>query len=240
MKILCLLFITAITAHTFAQTDSSKTKLKAGAIISLNSNGIASVPAFSLDKPAIMASMTLVKNRFSYEPQLAYGLDLRPWVIDNWLRYKIINRPSFEFRTGLDISAFFSDYELPDGTILQSQRYFAFEVAGVYKFSPKSYLSVAYWSDNGQDRETLKGHFIDLIAERSEICIGKHLFMAMNIQLFYIDYNGDNDGLFLSPKISWGARKIPFSILLQATQALITNISPFPEFRWNLGLAYIL
>ncbi len=106
--------------------------------------------------------------------QLAYGLDFRPWYIDNWIRYKFIYRPKFEFRAGGNISTFFSEYELQDETIWQGQRYFALELAGTYKFTSKCHLSLTYWNDRGQDKGTLTGHFITLIGERSDMNIGKN------------------------------------------------------------------
>src|SRR5512133_2069654 len=103
----CFLFVFIFTVtYSQEETSASKRKLNAGATISLNSNGIASIPAFSLGKPAVIASISLVKNRFSYTPTLAYGLDLRPWFIDNWLNYKIIRKPAFELTAGFNISTF--------------------------------------------------------------------------------------------------------------------------------------
>ena len=71
----CLVFLSLFNAaYPIEGSDSLNTKkFKAGATFSINSNGIASIPAFSLDKPAVMASLFLGKNRFSYEPTLAYG-----------------------------------------------------------------------------------------------------------------------------------------------------------------------
>jgi hypothetical protein len=242
MRILfCLVFFSIFTvSYSNEKADSSKTKLKAYATISLNSNGIASIPAFSLDKPAIIASVTLAKNRFSYEPQLAYGLDLKPWFIDNWLNYQIVDRPMFKFRTGLNFSTFFSEYKAPEEVILKGERYFAIALTLMYKISPNGSLTFAYWNDRGQDKGTLKGHFLNLVGERSDFNIGKNILLSAVFQLFYINYDGNNDGLFISPKISSSVRNIPFSIFFQATQALNSNISPFPGFRWNLGLSYTL
>lgn len=242
MKIsFCLLFIFIFTiTYCDDSAGNSKTKLKAGATVSLNSNGIASIPAFSLDKPAIIASISLAKNRFSYDPILAYGLDLRPWFIDNWLHYKIIARPSFELTAGFNISTFGTKYNLPDGSIWEAQRYFAFAMTGVYKFSPNNSLTFAYWNDRGQEKGTLKGHFLNLVGERSDMLIGKNILLSAAFQVFYIDYDGNNDGLFVAPKVSSSVRNIPFSIFFQATQALSSNIKPFPGFRWNIGLAYTL
>jgi len=242
MRISICTVLLFIFTCTFSQekSDSTKSKLKAGMTVSMNSNGIASIPAFSLDKPAIISSLSLVKNRFSYEPVLAYGLDLRPWFIDNWMNYKIVDRQKFELKAGFNVSTFFSEYFVTDDTILQGQRYFAFALTGVYEISPNTSLTIAYWNDRGQEKGTLKGHFLNLIVERSEINIGKNVLLSAAIQLFYINYTGENDGLFISPKVSSSLRNVPFSIFFQATQALTSNISPFPEFRWNLGLSYTL
>jgi hypothetical protein len=248
MRVLfCLLLLFIFTlSYSGESADSLKTKLEASCTVSVNSNGIASIPAFSLGKPAVIASVTLAKNRFSYDPQLAYGLNFKAWFIDSWLHYKLIDRPHFEFRPGFNFSTFFSDYNsqgetfLPNPTIRQAQRYFTIEFTGIYKFSSNSSLTLGYWNDRGQDKGTLLGHFFNLIGERSDMKLGKSVLFTVDLQIFYIDYQGNNDGLFLSPKISASIRNVPFSIFFQPIQALESNISPFPGFRWNLGMAYTL
>ncbi len=236
---LILLCISTVL-YSIEDQDSVKRKLDVTATFSLNTNGIASIPAFSLDNPAIVATVSLTKNRFSYSPTLAYGLDLRPWYIDNWLNYKIIRKSSFDFTAGFNISTFGSKYNLSDSWILEAQRYFALALTGVYKFSPKSSLTVAYWRDMGQEKGTLKGHYFNLVAERSEINIGKSILFTGAFQIFYINYTGKNDGLFIAPKISTSVRNVPFTVYFQFIQALQSNITPFPGFRWNLGVAYNL
>jgi len=237
--LLSILFIVTLTnSYSLMPADSVKTKLKASANVSLNSNGIASIPAFSLGKPAIMASISLAKNRFSYAPTLAYGLDLRPWFIDNWLNYKIIRRKTFELTAGFNISTFGTKYSLPEGSIWEAQRYFALALTGVYKLSDKNSLTLAYWRDMGQEKGTLKGHFVNVVVDRSDMNIGKNILLYAGVQIFYINYTGKNDGLFVSPKLSCSHRNAPFSIFAQATQALNSNITPWPGFRWNLGLGY--
>ncbi len=241
-KSFCALFIFIfVVSNSQEKADSSKTKLKAYAMVSLNSNGIASIPAFSLGAPAIIASVSLTKNRFSYDPVLAYGFDMKPWFIDNWLHYKIIRKPSWELRTGFNISSFFSEYQLDDNkTILEGQRYFALELAALYKLSPNSSLTFMYWNDNGYEPGSISGHFFNLVGERTDIKIGNRVLMGVNIQLFYITYDGNNDGLFVTPKISASLINVPFSLYFQATQPLVTNVTPYPGFKWNIGLAYTL
>ncbi|HZY25529.1 MAG TPA: hypothetical protein VFE71_06855, partial [Bacteroidales bacterium] len=184
---LLFLFIFTVT-YSIEPGDSLKTKLKATATFSLNSNGISSIPAFSLGKPAVMASVSLAKNRFSYDPTLAYGLDFKGWFIDSWLHYRLIDKPHFEFRPGFNFSTFFSDYKYQDETIRLAQRYFTIEFTGIYKFTSNSSLTVGYWNDRGQDKGTLLGHFFNLVGERSNIRIGKNVLLTVDLQIFYIDY----------------------------------------------------
>lgn len=232
-----LLFICSVS-FSIEKSDTLKSRLKATCTVSLNSNGIASIPSFSLDKPAIMASVTLAKGRFSYDPILAYGLDLRPWFIDNWLHYRIVVKPKFELRAGFNISTFGSKYLLDEGSIHEAQRYFAFELSGTYKLTSKSILSLSYWNDRGYEPGTISGHFFSIVGERFDIMLGEKVSLAANVMLFYINYTGNEDGFFISPKISSYVKNIPFSLYLQGTQAIQSNIDPFPKFRWNVGLSY--
>lgn len=240
-QLLCFLFLFIFTVSwSQEQPESTRSKLEANGTISINSNGIAYIPAFSLDKPAIIATFSLAKNRFSYDPILSYGLDLRPWIIDNWLHYKLIDKPAFELKAGAVLSAFFSEYEAPTETIWQAQRYFAVEFTGLYKISPSSSMSLTYLHDRGQEPGTLIGHYLNLGVEKSEIAIGKSGLLSTALQLFYLNYSGNNDGIFISPKISFSVRNIPSAIYFQIIQALESNITPFPGFKWNVGLSYTL
>ena len=236
-----LLFLFIFTVSWSKEdADSTKSNLEAMARLSLNSNGIAYIPAFSLDKPAIIGAFSLAKGRFSYDPILSYGLDLKPWIIDNWFHYRIIDRPDFEFKAGAVFSAFFSEYETEDEIILQAQKYLAAEFISTYKFNPNTSLSFTYLIDRGQDPGTLSGHFFNLQADKSDMSIGKKGLLAASLQVFYLNYTGDNDGLFAAGNISASLQNIPFSIFFQAIQALASNITPFPEFKWNVGLAYTI
>lgn len=236
--ILCSLFTISWSQDSADSTRSKK--LKAEATVSINSNGIAYIPAFSLDKPAIIGSFSLIKGRFSYDPQLSYSLELRPWIIDNWFHYKIIDRPVFEFRAGAVISSFFTDIETDDEVIHQAQKYLAVEFTGKYKFTPTTSLSLTYLLDRGQDPGTVTGHFFNLQGDKSDIKLGKRGLLSASLQLFYINYTGNEDGLFTAGNISFSLRNIPFAVFGQAIQAISSNIEPFPKFKWNVGLSYTL
>ncbi len=237
---LLFLFIFSVT-WSMERADSTRSKkLKAEAQISLNSNGIAYIPSFSLDKPALIGMLSLTKGRFSYDPALSYSLELRPWIIDNWFHYTLVDRPKFEFKTGAVISSFFSEYETEDEVLWRAQKYLAVEFISKYKFSPAGSLAFTYLLDRGQDQGTTKGHFFNLQANRSDIALGKKALLSASLQIFYINYTGNEDGLFTAAFVSASLRDIPFAIFFQGIQVLSSNIEPFPTFKWNVGLAYTL
>jgi len=237
-----LLFFIFCFISTFAfskeESDTTKHPIKVSGEVSLNSNGIAPIPAFAFGKPTIMGNLNLKKNRFTYNPQLSYGLNFKPWIIDNWFRYRWVDKPRFEMRTSLNFSMFFSEYDTPDGEVWQGQRWIAFELAGMYKFSPTASLSLMAWYDKGVESGTITGWFFNLVADKTDIPIGKHLLMAVNVQTFYINYTDNNDGFFISPKIAFSIRRLPVSIFSQIIQPIITNMDPSPDFQWNIGLGY--
>ena len=95
-----------------------------------------------------------------------------------------------------------------------------------------------YWRDLGLDQGSLKGHFINLYVDRPDIGLGKIFETDLYVQLFYLDYTAENDGLFFAGKISPSLKGCPVHVFFQWVQALWSNIDPFPGFRWNAGVAY--
>jgi hypothetical protein len=248
-NIFLLVFIFLIPANSFARqnADSINTKkLQAGVTFSLNSNGIATVPAFSLGKPAVIASPSIGKGWFSYDPSLGYGLDGHPWFIDNWFHVKLINRPKFLLRTGMNVSTYCGKYSVPEGDFLRVERYFAYEVAGIFRFARNTSLLAQYWNDRGQEDYSLKGHFLSGVVEKTDMALGKHILFTAALQLFYVDYdsnnnsNDNNDGFFVAPRVAFSIRNFPVSVFSQAVQAIASNIEPFPGFNINVGIGYTL
>jgi hypothetical protein len=242
MKISLHLLLFCIPVLGFSQETEIKLKkeIEASVTFSFHSNGIAPIPAFSLDKPAVAATASVKKGRFSWDPALFYSLEMKPWFIDNWFHYRIVARPKIELVAGANLSTFCSGFEINGEEVLKAERYFAFSLTGTYLFSPLSSLSLEYWSDNGQEPGSLTGHFSALTYNRSAIPLGKSVLLSCNVMLFYINYNGNNDGLFISPTLSLSVSNLPAALFLQATQGIVSNIEPWPGFKWNLGVSYSL
>lgn len=224
--------------QVYGEDKPVKKKAEYSASVSLNSNGIASIPAFSLGKPALIASLSVAKGRFSYDPVLGYSLNMKPWFFDSWLHYKIIRKPAFQLRTGFNFSNFFSQHDYSGETITKGERYFAGEIAAFYKPGQHNTLSLMYWSDNGMEPGSISGHYVSLMDEIADVPVGRSFLLGAALQLFYINYDGSNDGLFTCPKITAGLREFPVFVFFQATQVIFSNIEPDPGFKWNVGVGY--
>jgi hypothetical protein len=219
-------------------SDTTRHPLKVTGTISFNTNGMAPVPAFAYGKPVFSSSISFRKNRFSYDPQYSYGLNIKPWILDNWFHYMIVKQEKFELRTGINVSMFFSKLITPDEEVWRGQRYTTFELAGLYKLPKNRSLGLMFWYDLGLDPGTIKGIFLNFVYQQTDIRIGKQLLFAANVQTFYIDYTGLNDGLFISPTLTLTKKDFPVSIYCQGLQAITSNMSPFPKFQVNFGIGY--
>jgi hypothetical protein len=99
---LCLCL--AISHLCFAQTsDSTKTTLRVSGSAYLTNNGISLVPSFSLGRPAAMVLMSIGGKKFSFDPDIRFALDGKPWAFLFWARYKPFRGGKFRMNTGVHL-----------------------------------------------------------------------------------------------------------------------------------------
>lgn len=217
--------------------DSMKVPFRFLGNITVTNNGISPIPAFALGEPALMVRLSAYKKQFSYDPNMAWSLNGRPWYINNWLHYKFIDKPKFEFRSGINANLYFSPCTTAEVNITKVQRLGMFELAVTYEPSSKGSVGLLFWYSKGFDRGTLSGHLIDLFAIRS-FTIGDKLLFNIMSQFFYMDNTGKMDGLLISGKFILSYTKTHISLFTQETQALLSNMEPFPGFTWNVGVSW--
>jgi len=242
MRVIAFFLFTFFIVISVSASDSDSTKhpVQISGMVSLNSNGVAQVPAFAAGKPVVMLNLSVRKGRFSYDPNIAYGLNFKPWIFDNWFHYRLVDKLKFELRTGCNVSMFFSEFKNADTTgIWYGQRYFTPELAGTFKFDKNRSLAVMLWYDIGVEPNTISGLFYNLMYDRYGIPAGRHITLGVNVMLFYIDYTGNNDGFFISPKFSATSTKLPLSLFFQAIQPFTSNMNPYPNFQYNFGIGFI-
>ena len=104
MKLLFLLLNTWILSH---KPDTLKTPLSIRGNIQLTNNAISPVPAFTLGKPALLTTLYLQKGRFAFHPEFNFDLEAKPWSVNTWVRYQIIQQKKWDFTLGNNFSLFF-------------------------------------------------------------------------------------------------------------------------------------
>lgn len=223
--------------------NEDRKDFKFSGTININTNGISPVPAFSLDKPSIIGIFSLKRKRLSFTPEIAFSLKGKPWFISPRFTYGVVDSEKFNF----NISAAYSfSYSYPEeliNNILQTnttvENYILLQSASTYILSKKTSISLITFHGFGQESASIKrGNFFVLGGNIVQLKISKNLYYSLFPQLVYVNMDGDTDGLFASGIFGIGHKKLPFFLSTQLTQALATNISPNPGFKWNVGLSY--
>ena len=211
--------------------------------IGLNTNGISPVPAFSLGKPAIMGFFSLRKNRFSFDPEIAYSTDGTPWFFTSCFRYRIFGKKNFGIKVAANWNVTHSYPEVIERgvakTITKAERYLVFEFIPTYKFSEKFSLGSAVFAGRGLDKGSVKQmHFISLVGNITRLPLTEKLYSSFFPQVFYLNLDGDEDSFFVSGVAGIGHTKLPLFLSTQMNQPMVTSISPNPGFSWNIGMTY--
>jgi len=105
--------------------------------------------------------------------------------------------------------------------------------------SAKTSLSLATLHGFGLKSASIRrGNFFVLGGNFVKLKINEKLYHSLFPQLVYINLDGETEGLFASCTFGIGHNDWPFFLSTQMTQALATNLSPDPGFKWNIGLTY--
>ncbi|MEX0359384.1 MAG: hypothetical protein AB3N10_00220, partial [Allomuricauda sp.] len=134
--------------------------------VTLTHNGIALVPSFSLGEPALLVDLKFRKGKFSFEPDMRFALEGRPWSMLFWFRFKTIEKKRFSLRTGIHPALNFRTVNvIRDGMtedILESRRYLAGELAPSYKISDRVSIGMYYLYGRGFDAGVKQINFLVL------------------------------------------------------------------------------
>lgn len=222
--------------------DSTNQFLFSGTITA-TSNGISPIPAFSLDKPAVLAYLSLHKKRFSYEPWIAFSSKGVPWFFNNCFRYKFVDRSKFTLRGGVIWGLGYSypnvDRNGTPKTVAQAERFLWFEFSPIYKFTDRFSISSTTYSGSGFGDGTVDHiNFISLTANITKVPLFDQIYFNFSPQVFYLNIDGPTRGIFVSGVFALGYFGVPFTLSTQMNETLTTNLSPDPGFKWNVSVSY--
>lgn len=241
---LFLFFILVIISQScFAQAkDSTKSIIDFSGSVSATTNGISIIPTFSLGKPALITSLSLAKGRFSFEPDLRFSMEGKPWGFVFWFRYKIIDHKKFQMRIGAHPAFAYVDETITtngvEQTHLVAQHYAALELVPNYFFTKNTSIGIYYLYGRGLQNDAIKyTHFLTLNSNFSKVKLSNQFYLGIIPQLYYLSVASE-DGFYCSANITLNKEKFPLSFSLFGNQKIKSGITGSKDFIWNATLMY--
>lgn len=240
-KILLLLIGLLSVQLCFAQKQDSTLRLYhfSGAV-SVTNNGIALVPTFSLGKPAALFNFSLGGKRLTFEPDIRFSLEGKPWAFLFWWRYKLVKSHKFTLNVGAHPALNFRTVVSPtDGKqSIVVRRYLAGELVPNYALGKHISIGMYYLYSRGIDWDaTRNNHFLLLNSSVSHIKLGNQLLLKITPQVYFL-YQDGNQGYFAAAVTTLSKRQSPWSLSSIVNKTIQSHIIGSKDFVWNLSLVY--
>lgn len=236
LMLLGVLFATAV----FSQESIQKTTFS-GAITATN-NGISTFPNLSLGKPAVLFDFSVRSKRWSFDPQLRFSMQGKPWTFIFLERYKVVDDKKFKLTIGAQSSfAFKSENVLAlngdSRTVLNVYRYVAAEFAPNVIVSKNVSVGLTYLYSKGVDPGTISySHFIKLNTAISNIKLSENSFLKWQPQAYYLKM-ASIAGYYTSSVLTLTTKNCPFAVSSIMNKTIQSDI-PGDDFVWNVSLVY--
>ena len=208
---------------------------------SITHNGISLVPSFSLGDPALLFDLKFTKGRVSFEPDMRFALEGKPWSFLFWFRYKAIQKERFSLRVGAHPALNFRTVSVirngQTEEILESRRYLAAEVVPNYKISDRVSVGMYYLHGRGFDEGVKETNFLVLNANFSNIPISENYYFNFTPQVYYLSTD-DLTGYYTAGFLTFAKKDFPISLTAMVNKGIATQILPDDDFTWSILLNY--
>lgn len=232
----------ALVPEAVAQATAEIAPVQVSGAVNVNTKGISLVPALTLGRPAAIVDVAIRKGDASFEPQLRFALDGRPWSFLLWGRYRAVNterfrltlggHPAFSFRTTpASVGGTLRD-------LIEVRRYVAAEVTPTFVMSSRTSIGGYYLYSHGVDiGAPPHTHLAAARLYVSSIELPHRLVFQSVPQIYFLRTNGQN-GTYLSASGSLGRRGSAWSISSIVNQPIRSNVAGGTQFLWNAGVTY--
>jgi len=235
------LLLLLFAQRTFSQSaDSTRHVGHLAGGVTLTNNGISLLPTFMLNKPAVLFDLSVGKGRWSFDPQLRFSMEGKPWTFVFWGRYQALKTSRFLLSVGAHPAVAFFNTPAPDGSsagTLVARRALAGEVVPTYLLSKHTNVGLYYLGAHGLDPGLAKAtHFVALRAGFTKIPLTKTVFLQAGPQLYYLNMDGV-DGVYVTSTFMLAKKDFPLSLQSIVNKTIRTRI-PSRDFIWNVSLIY--
>ncbi|MHA8087288.1 hypothetical protein [Aquirufa sp. Wall-65K1] len=234
-----------LAINSLSQEISPKYPTQINGSISITNNGISIVPSFSLEKPASIFNMSISKGRFSFDPELAFSWEAKPWYSLFWFRYNLSPKQSkFKMNVGTHLGLNFVNSRIPNLNdsinIQKTDRYLVLEMFPRYQVSQHLTMGVYYLRSHSLDPGTLNAlDFLTLYTEINQIKLSNKTHLSITPQIYYLNIDG-NSGYYLTSEISLSIHDFPIIFKSTMNKTFESKIEGSKPFLWNIKLVYPL
>lgn len=227
---------------TTRKADSTKKISHFSGSVGVTHNGISLIPTFSLGKPAITIMLSTGKGKLSFEPDMRFALEGKPWGFVFWFRYKLLNTGKFKINIGAHPALNFRTFRLPmDGDsadVIAVRRFLAGEFFPNYQLSKNVNIGMYYLFARGFDKNVAKhNQFLTINSNISNIGLPGKMLMQFNPQVYYLKQD-KNDGFYYTATVILARKKFPLSVSAIINKTIRSNIPGNKDFVWNASLVY--
>ncbi len=225
-----------------AQDNENKSSDKhfSGSVWATN-NGISLIPTFNLGKPAFMFNFSIGGEKLSFDPQLRFSMEGKPWSFIFWWRYQLVNSEKFRLKIGAHPAFSFKEIDVvKDGAemeIIRVRRYLAGELSPTFNLSEKVTVAPYYLYAHGvEDDITQHTQYIALQSSISNLQLSENLRFSLTPQVYYLRMDG-LDGFYVASSFSLSLKNFPVSASFMMNQKIDSEIAS-DDFTWSASLVY--
>ncbi len=241
-KALLLFFLLSPALVSFSQTgDSTKVIHHFSGNIQATNNGISLIPSLTLGKPAVMFNFSIGNEKLTFDPQLRFAMEGKPWSFIFWWRYQLVQHEKFQMRLGAHPAFSFKETNvIKDGTamdIMRVRRYLAGEIAPNFKISKNISISPYYLYAYGVEEDITKNtHYIALQSNFSNLKITDQFYLGINPQVYFLKMD-KLTGSYFASTFAISKKNFPVSVSFMMNKTIDSEIVA-DDFVWSASIVY--
>lgn len=209
--------------------------------VHLTNNGISLVPTFSVNKPATLIYLYMGKDKLSFEPDMRFTLEGKPWSFLFWFRYRPITTEKFSLRVGVHPALNFRTIDVvSDGRekeVIETRRFVAAELVPSYSISKNTSVGMYYLYSYGFDDSQKHTHYIAANSSFRNLNVFSDYYLDITPQFYYLRLD-ERDGTYAAAFVKFRKKDFPLALGAIFNQTLNTVINPEDHLVWNVSLEY--
>lgn len=209
--------------------------------IYLTQNGISPALIFTIDKPALIIKSSIGGRRLTFDPDIRFSLDGKPWGFLFWVRYKIIDKNKYKMKFGTHPGFAFTTVPVVINNvaedILLCKRYIAGDHTQSYQISEKLSVGTYYFYTHCLDGLPDNLHFAAITTSIRNINLFSDINLSLSPSIYYLRMDG-LDGVYFTSTIQLKKDKFPLSFHSIINKKISSEVLPERKFLWNISLVY--